>query len=99
MKMGVPPSSGVKVFLPLGDEDGRSSLVGREGVLAVALALEGSGQYLSLVVELIMSLFRFGQESVFCHFLYDVVAEHFQRVCSQLQPGEQLFQAECLCRP
>ena len=82
-----------------GDEDGFSSVIGRKRVLTVAFALEDTGQHLSFIVQFILSVFGFDEESVLSHFLQDIRAEHFQGVCSEFQPPEQLFQPEGLSCP
>ena len=48
-----------------GNEDGFSSIFGDETVLAVAFSLESTNQYLSLIVQFIMSFFCFYKETVF----------------------------------
>ena len=76
------------------DEDGRAAVVGQQGILAVALALERAGHDLVRILQLEMSFLRFAEEIVLHHFLEDVRAKHLQGVRIQLQFGADTLHAD-----
>ena len=57
-----------------------------KGILAVALALEGSGHFHSVVVQLVFVLVHFCDVVVHRQFGQDVHAQHLQRMCGEVEP-------------
>ena len=74
-----------------GDEDRFASVIGHEGILSVALALEGSSQDDAVIVQFIMSIFYNLQEVVLHHVVQDIHTKHLQGVSREIQSSENLF--------
>ncbi len=77
-----------------GDEYRVASAFGDEGVLAVALALEGSGHLYAVGVQLIFVFVHFCDVVVHRQFGQDVHAQHLQRMCGEMKLFKDVFQGE-----
>ena len=82
-----------------GYQDRLPPSVGQEAVPPVALALEGAGHHLPLVVQLIMPRLCHRQETVLQHFLHRVGTQHLERMRREVQPRVELLQCHAVGRP
>ena len=63
-----------------------------KGILAVALALEGSGHFHAVVVQLVFVLVHFCDVVIHRQFGQDVHAQHLQRMCGEVELFKDVFQ-------
>ena len=71
--------------ITFGYENGFSTIIGDEGVLAVAFTLKDASHNQAVVVQLVVSFFYFLQKIILNHFSNDVGTKHFKRMCSKVQ--------------
>ena len=62
------------------DENSFASIVGYESILSVAFSLEFSGQDDAVAIQFEVPVLHHLNEVVFCHFVKDIHAKHFQRM-------------------
>ena len=77
-------------------EDGGAAVLGQEGVLPVALALERARHDLVGVLEFVAPFLGFADEVVGEHVLQDVQAQHLEWVGVELQFGIDALEADAL---
>ena len=79
-------------------EDRLLAAVRDDGVLAVGLAYELALHHLYTLVEAIGIVTYFGEVVIPSHLFHDVDSEHLERVGSEMETPEYLFEAERYAR-